>query len=88
MFIPSGEPFTIFIPPLLSLPSAACSFTSGLYPRTREVGREKESALGTIREMADHKQPDEEYTGPWYLSSKGFAFFVCTATLILVISFW
>ncbi|SHF42804.1 solute:Na+ symporter, SSS family [Fodinibius roseus] len=61
--------------------------TSALQPRTR-AGREKEGALGTIREMADHDQPADEYSGPWYLSSKGFAFFVCTATLILVISFW
>lgn len=57
-----------------------------LYPRTEKD--KSEGALGTISEMDEHRTPSEEPSLPWYLSSKGFAFFVCTATLILVISFW
>src|SRR5690625_2813497 len=69
--------------------------SSALYPRTPKMGAENEKALGTISEMAQDGQKithddqlSEKSTAPWYLSSKGFAFFVCTATLILVVAFW
>lgn len=57
-----------------------------IHPRSEMLSDGK--ALGTIGEMHVLNPISAGPKQPWYQSSKGFAFFVCTATLILVISFW
>lgn len=71
---------------IFTISSLVMVLTSSLNPR--DATQQESNSLTTIKEMKDYYQFDQETQLPWYISYKGFAFYLFTATLILVISFW
>lgn len=71
---------------IFSISSMIMIVTSYLYPR-ESSGLDKRS-LVTIKEMKHYYHLEQETKLPWYLSYKGFAFYLFAATAVIIVVFW